>query len=57
MRGEFIGVWSETWREIWLPPIHHEDATAPRLHAAEPETARAFDLRSQANLKLSRALL
>jgi len=19
MRGEFIGVWSETWREIWLP--------------------------------------
>ena len=22
MRGEFIGVWSETWREIWLPLIH-----------------------------------
>lgn len=21
MRGEFIGVWSETWREIWLPFI------------------------------------
>jgi len=21
MRGEFIGVWSETWREIWLPLI------------------------------------
>lgn len=19
MRGEFIGVWSESWREIWLP--------------------------------------
>lgn len=19
MRGEFIGVWSETWREIWRP--------------------------------------
>lgn len=24
MRGEFIGVWSETWREIWLPLIEHE---------------------------------
>ena len=24
MRGEFIGVWSETWREIWLPLIDHE---------------------------------
>ena len=25
MRGELIGVWSETWREIWLPLIDHED--------------------------------
>src|SRR6266850_2436311 len=25
MRGEFIGVWSETWREIWLPLTDHED--------------------------------
>jgi hypothetical protein len=25
MRGEFIGVWSETWRDIWLPPIDHVD--------------------------------
>ncbi|MBX9609796.1 MAG: hypothetical protein K2Y51_26560 [Gammaproteobacteria bacterium] len=24
MRGEFIGVWSETWREMWLPLIDHE---------------------------------
>ena len=22
MHGEFIGVWSETWREIWLPLTH-----------------------------------
>lgn len=21
MRGEFVGVWAETWREIWLPLI------------------------------------
>ncbi len=25
MRGEFVGVWSETWREIWVPLIDHED--------------------------------
>jgi len=24
MRGEFIGVWSETWREIWLPLIDYD---------------------------------
>lgn len=24
MRGEFIGVWSEAWREIWLPLIGHD---------------------------------
>jgi hypothetical protein len=25
LRGEFIGVWSETWREIWQPLIDEED--------------------------------
>src|SRR5438132_13211339 len=25
MRGEFFGMWSETWREIWLPLIDCED--------------------------------
>ena len=25
MRGEFIGVWAETWREIWTPLLDHED--------------------------------
>lgn len=24
MRGEFIGVWSETWREIWLPLVDRQ---------------------------------
>ncbi|MEF8754555.1 MAG: hypothetical protein V5B60_11560 [Accumulibacter sp.] len=24
MRGDFIGVWSETWRETWLPLIDDE---------------------------------
>ena len=25
MHGELVGVWSETWREIWLPLIDHQD--------------------------------
>ena len=25
MRGEFIGVWSETWREVWTPLIDQEN--------------------------------
>ena len=33
MRGEFIGVWSETWREIWLPlidqPMGEDDEAIP----------------------------
>lgn len=33
MRGEFIGVWSETWREIWLPlidlPLEDDDEGVP----------------------------
>ena len=33
MRGEFIGVWSETWREIWLPliqqPLAEDDEGVP----------------------------
>ncbi len=33
MRGEFIGVWSETWREIWLPlmgqPLGESDEGVP----------------------------
>ena len=33
MRGEFIGVWSETWREIWLPliesPLVEDDEGLP----------------------------
>jgi hypothetical protein len=25
MRGEFMAVWAETWREIWTPLLDHED--------------------------------
>ena len=26
MRGEFIGVWSDTWRELWIDLAEHEAA-------------------------------
>ena len=33
MRGEFIGVWAETWREIWIPliepPLTEDDEGLP----------------------------
>lgn len=28
MRGEFIGVWSETWRELWVPLVDEDDVGA-----------------------------
>ena len=39
MRGEFIGVWSETWREIWLPLGDHEDVPTTLLRAV-PRSSR-----------------
>jgi hypothetical protein len=33
MRGEFIDVWSETWREVWRPPID-PDWTSPARGAS-----------------------
>lgn len=45
MRGEFIGVWSETWREIWLPLIDHEDAPADVFCELYRELAPALKAR------------
>ena len=53
MRGEFIGVWPETWREIWLPLIDHENVPddifcelyrvlAPALQEATGEESAAL---------------
>ena len=42
MRGEFIGVWSETWREIWLPLIDHEDVAEDIFCELYRELARAL---------------
>ncbi|WP_448510344.1 hypothetical protein [Immundisolibacter sp.] len=49
MRGEFIGVWSETWREIWLPLIDHEDV--PEDIFCELYRALAPALKSQPSVE------
>ena len=36
MRGEFIGVWSETWREIWAPLFEQENVPEDVLLRAVP---------------------
>jgi hypothetical protein len=48
MRGEFIGVWGETWREIWLPLIGQP--------FSEDGDALAEDIFSELYRELSRAL-
>lgn len=42
MRGEFIGVWSETWREIWLPLIDQEGVPEDIFCELYRELARAL---------------
>jgi hypothetical protein len=42
MRGEFIGVWPETWREIWLPLIDHEDVPEDIFCELYRELAKAL---------------
>lgn len=42
MRGEFIGVWSETWREIWLPLIDHDSVPEDIFCELYRELSRAL---------------
>jgi len=42
MRGEFIGVWSETWREIWLPLIDRDGVPEDIFCELYRELARAL---------------
>lgn len=42
MRGEFLGVWSETWREIWLPLVDQEDVPEDVFCELYRELARAL---------------
>src|SRR5437867_3393540 len=45
MRGEFLGVWSETWREIWLPLIDHDDVPEDIFCELYREFAKALKSR------------
>jgi hypothetical protein len=62
MHGEFIGVWSETWRELWLPLIDHEGvredifcelyrALAPALRDLVGEDALAVPINDAIQLR------
>ena len=42
MHGEFLGVWSETWREIWLPLIDHQDVPEDIFCEVYRELAKAL---------------
>jgi len=42
MRGEFIDVWPETWREIWAPLIDQEDVPQDIFCELYGELARAL---------------
>ena len=48
MRSEFVGVWSELWREVWLPlidePLREGEDNVPEDIFCEPyrEVARAL---------------
>lgn len=53
MRGEFIGVWSETRREIWLPLIDHEGVAKDIRHGGTPANAlRAVDMRDMVAMSI-----
>jgi hypothetical protein len=45
MRGEFIGVWSESWREIWLPLIDQENVPEDIFCELYRELAQALKVR------------
>lgn len=55
MRGELIGVWPETWREIWLPLIDHEDV--PDDIFCELYRALAPALKSQPSIEALSAII
>src|SRR3990172_11450832 len=45
MRGEFFGVWSETWRDIWAPLIDQEDVPEDIFCELYRELAPALKVR------------
>lgn len=57
MRGEFIGVWSETWREIWVPlieqPLNDNDEGIPEDIFCELFRALAGDPKKPGALRMT----
>lgn len=55
MRGELIGVWSETWREIWLPlvdePLIQNEESVPEDIFCELYRALAPALRNRPSIE------
>lgn len=45
MRGEFVGVWSETWREIWTPLTDQDDVPEDIFCELYRELAPALNVR------------
>jgi hypothetical protein len=45
MRGEFLPVWSETWRDIWSKLDKHPDAPEDLFSELYRELAQAFRVR------------
>ena len=60
MRGEFIGVWPETWRDIWLPLIEraltenlevlHEDIFCELYRALAPALSKSPSIEELADI-------
>lgn len=55
MRGEFIGVWAETWREIWQPlidtPVAENEESIPEDIFCEPYRVLSGDPKHPGALK------
>lgn len=55
MRGEFVGVWSETWREIWLPlidePLSESEEVVPEDIFCELYRELAKALKTQPSIE------
>ena len=45
MHGEFLDVWSDTWREIWLPLVDRQDVPEDIFCELYRELEKAFKFR------------
>lgn len=69
MRGEFIAVWSETWRDIWVPltdsddieddifsELYRELAKALKKHVSLEQLAEMFDSPNQSQIAFQKTV-